>query len=403
MIRGGRVGCRAGLLALLLLALTAASAAAEPNDGQVSGRLINKSGGGVSPAGVTITLVAFGRKEKAPVGQRTTQADADGRYAFTDLDRDANLVYVPFARYAGVTYPADEPFQLEAEQSHQADISVFETTTNDDAIQLERLNLLVMGADQGMVQMMEMGSLVNTGDRTFVTSNPQDQALARGVHFALPKGALGVQMQSGFSDQDLVAGVGGVQITSPLMPGRHEFALSFQVPYSGSNADLSLQLPYPTASFSVYLPNTGLQLNSSSLTPGQPTQLGGQSYALYTASNLPKSAMLPTQIAGLGRTGGLAQNQLALLSLGAVLFVLGAGVLVIGSRRRRLAAAADVASNTEAVEEERMQLVVRMAALDERFAAGEVSEREYRAERERGKRRLLQLTVAKRTTAERPA
>src|SRR3989442_8243788 len=112
-----------------------------------------------------------------------------------------------------------------------------------------------MGADQGVVQLMQMGALVNTSDRTFVTANPQDQALARALKFALPSGALGVQMQTGFSDKDVIAGAGCVQVTSTVLPGRHEFALSFQVPYAGSTADLSMQLPYPTTTYSVYLPD----------------------------------------------------------------------------------------------------------------------------------------------------
>ena len=46
-------------------------------------------------------------------------------------------------------------------------------------------------------------------------------------------------------------------------------------------------------------------------------------------------------------------------------------------------------------EHERLELVVRMAALDERFAAGEVGQSEYDAERERGKQRLRELTLAR--------
>ena len=114
----------------------------------------------------TVLLVAFGRKEQAPLGQRSTLADAQGHFSFDGLDRDPNLVYIALARYQGVNYPTDQPFQLQAEPTYQADISVYEATTADDAIQIERLNLLVVGADQGMVQFMEMGSLVNSGDRT---------------------------------------------------------------------------------------------------------------------------------------------------------------------------------------------------------------------------------------------
>src|SRR5438067_2982829 len=250
----------------------------------VTGQVVNKTAGGGSTAGTTVLLVAFGGKEQAPVGQRSAQTDIQGRFSFDGLDRDPNLVYIALARYQNVNYPTDQPFQLQDQATHPADIVVYEATNADDAIQLERLNLLVVGADQGIVQFMEMGSLINNGDRTFVTANPQDQALAHALKFALPNGALGVQMQTGFSDQDVIPGVGGVQVTSPVLPGRHEFALSFQVPYAGTNADVSLQLPYPTGSYSVYLPNTGLKLDGSALSPGGATQLGGQAYALYSAN-----------------------------------------------------------------------------------------------------------------------
>jgi hypothetical protein len=337
--------------------------------------------------------VSFGRKEQKPLGQRNVQADADGRYTFTDLDRDPNIVYLTVARYQNVNYPADQPFQLQDQPSTQADIAVYESTTADDAIQLESLNLLVMGADQGVVQAMEMGALVNTGDRTFITANPQDQQLARAIKFSLPTGAMNVQIQAGFNEQDMTAGVGGVQVTSPVPPGRHQFALSFQIPYNGSNADVSLQIPYPTASFQVYLPDTGLKLDGSPLQAAGPAQLGGQSYALYSASNLPKSTMVGGQLSGLGSNGAIGPNQLALISLGVVLFVIGGGVLVFGSRVRRGAAPRDRSSGD--TEQERLELVIRMASLDERFAAGKIGRTEYDAERARGKKRLRELTLAR--------
>jgi hypothetical protein len=243
-----------------------------------------------------------------------------------------------------------------------------------------------------------MGSLVNNSDRTFVTANPQDQALARALKFALPSGALGVHMQTGFSDKDMIPGVGGVQVTSPVLPGRHEFALSFQLPYAGSNADLSMQMPYPTATYSVYLPDTGLKLDASGLASGGQAQLGGQAYALYTATNLPKSVVIGSQLSGLGSTGTIAPNQLALISLGVVMLVLGGGVFLFG-RRLRPASAVAVARPAVDTEQERLELVVRLAALDERFAAGDIGQVEYGAERDRGKQRLRALLLSRREAA----
>jgi hypothetical protein len=380
---------------VMLLGAASASAIAAPTDGTVTGQLLNKTTGGGSTAGTSVMLVTFGRKEQAPLGQQTIQADDSGRYTFNGVDRDPNNVYLTVARFQNVNYPSDTPFQLTDQATTQADITVYDATTTDEAIQLESLNLLVMGADKGIVQCMEMGALINNSDRTFVTPDPQDQQLANAVKFALPKGALGVQMQTGFSDQDVIPGVGGIQVTSPIPPGRHQFAMSFQLPYSGSNVDVSMQVPYPTSSYSMYLPNAGISLQGSPLQSGGPTQLGGQTYSLFTASNVAKSTMIGGQLAGLGGASGIPTNQLALISLGVVLFVIGGGVLLFGGRLRH---AAPVEHGRPAVdnEQERLELVVRMAALDERFAAGEVSQADYDTERDRGKQRLRQLMLARR-------
>jgi hypothetical protein len=382
-------------VALVLLTCASVSAFAAPNDGTVSGQVVNKTSGGGSTGGTSVLLIAFGRKEQAPLGQQTGNADEDGRYTFTGVDRDANNVYLTVARYQNVNYPSDTPFQLTDQASTQADITVYDATTTDDTIQLESLNLLVMGADKGIVQLMEMGAFINNGDRTFVTANPQDQQLANAIKFALPRGALGVQMQAGFSDQDVVPSVSGIQVTSPIPPGRHQFALSFQLPYNGSDVDVGLQVPYPTSSFSVYLPDSGIKLQGSPLQSGGPTQLGGQTYSIYTAANVAKATMIGGQLAGLGGASGIPTNQLALISLGVVLFVIGGGVLLFGGRLRHAPAITPARSGLDD-EQERLELVVRMAALDERFAAGEVSQADYDVERERGKQRLRQLMLAHR-------
>jgi hypothetical protein len=301
-------------LAMVLLLVSAVPVSAEPNDGNVSGQIVNKTPGGGSPAGASVRLITFGRTQQAVLGQRTTQADATGRFEFSGVDRYPDMVYITLTRYTDVNYSSDQVFQLQESPSVQADIAIYEPTTDDRALQLERLNLLLVGADAGLLQFMEMGALVNTDDRTFVTANPQDRVFARAVRFALPPGALGVQMEAGFDSRDVTADVGGIQVTSPLLPGRHEFALSFQLPYTGSSADVTLQLPYPTATYTLYVPSTGLRLDTNALAAGGSAQLGGQSYALYGASNLPRATVVPGQVSGLQVAAVMATNQLALLS-----------------------------------------------------------------------------------------
>jgi hypothetical protein len=107
--------------------------------------------------------------------------------------------------------------------------------------------------------------------------------------------------------------------------------------------------------------------------------------------------MIGGQLGGLGGASGIPTNQLALISLGVVLFVIGGGVLLFGGRLRQ--APPDERAHAAAEgEQERLELVVRMAALDERYAAGEVSQADYDVERERGKQRLRQLLLARRAS-----
>jgi hypothetical protein len=106
--------------------------------------------------------------------------------------------------------------------------------------------------------------------------------------------------------------------------------------------------------------------------------------------------MVPGSLSGLSAAStGLAPQQLALISLGVVLFTLGGGVVLLGSRVRP-ARAKEAPPDTARLEQERLELVVRIAALDERFAAGQVKRADYEQERMRDKQRLRELVLLQR-------
>jgi hypothetical protein len=132
--------------------------------------------------------------------------------------------------------------------------------------------------------------------------------------------------------------------------------------------------------------------------------MGGQTYATLSASNLARAAIVPLQLTGLDGTGGLSPNQLAMVSLGVALLVLGGGVLLFTVRRPAVLSRGRVGPiEPNDLEQERLQLLVRLATLDDRFAAGEIPARDYEAERERGKRRLVELTLQQRRAASIPS
>jgi hypothetical protein len=60
-----------------------------------------------------------------------------------------------------VTYRSDQLAQLQDQAEWQLDIPVYESTPGDDAIQFERVALVLVAADRGVWHFMEMGGVVN--------------------------------------------------------------------------------------------------------------------------------------------------------------------------------------------------------------------------------------------------
>lgn len=385
-------------IGVLLAALFGATgASAEPLDGVVTGQVANGTNGGTSPAGDTAVLLVFSVSQQAQVDEKSATVGDDGTFRFDGVDRDPNLAYFVLVQHQGVTYPSSQPFQLRDTTEQVVEVRVFDTTTSPDALVLERSNLLLIDQEPGMLSLLQMGAMVNTGDRTYVTENPQDLVLARGIQFPLPRGAMGARLETGFRNEDVLSSADGIQVTTPLKPGRQEFALSFQLPYTGSSADLSLRVPYPAGQFSVYVPENGPSVRSDLLTSGSRAEMGGRSFGVFGASNVGRNARVSARLENLtwGGGSGLSPNQLTLVSLGVVIFALSAGVLVFGSRWRGRSSAAQPAPATDP-NQERLELLVRLASLDERYESGELSSEQYRHERDHGKARLLELTRAQR-------
>src|SRR5260370_30586283 len=95
--------------------------------------------------------------------------------------------------------------------------------------------------------------------------------------------------------------------------------------------------------------------------------LGDQSYRGYRASNLPRATVVSGELSGLTSSSTPGPTELALLSLAVVLCVLGGGAVLFTRR-----AAPPSRDRRADLAQERRDLVVQIAVLDERFAAPEI-------------------------------
>src|SRR5262249_13165809 len=145
------------------------------------------------------------------------------------------------------------PVTLTSTEPAPVQIMVYESTPTPETVSFERLNLLVMGVSPTALTVMQMGAVVNSGDRTFA-ADAAVTGSARTLRFSLPPGAIDVTPQAGLVPEALESTPDGFAATDPVRPGRREIAFSYQLPYSSSSLDLSQVFAFPVGTFALYVP-----------------------------------------------------------------------------------------------------------------------------------------------------
>jgi hypothetical protein len=382
-----------GLLAAL--ALTVSTFWAQVDDGgQIAGQVINGTPGGSELAGDTVTLASL--RESGWQTEQTTTADVHGHFAFNGLPRDSSTLYLPIAGHGGAWYYPPQPVSLSETPTAEVQITVYDATPTDEALRYERSAMLIAGIQPAALSVMEMSGLSNTEPRTIVGSDDNGSGQAISARFPLPAGAIGFQPQRGFIDSQLVPTQDGMGLIWPVFPGRQELAFSYQLPYTGDRVAIDKVLAYPVGTFAVYVPEGGLELSSPTLQPQGATELGGRRYQLYTATDLNRGDRISAQITGISAAvNGPRPSMTAplMVTSGATLILAGLGVAFAWRRRTGDPAPASAPSAAAAIIEERQQLIMEIAALDERHDQRLLPEEAYRDTRAALMKRVIELSA----------
>jgi len=221
-------------VSLLLPALTLPAQAQET--GSIVGHVANGTAGAAAPADLEVVVHILQNRVKT--GEQRVRTDGAGTFRLDGLAIGPDTLYFPIADYVGVPYYPDHPAVLTGPDPVPVDITVFEATPTPDAVSFERLNMLVMGVTPTALTIMQMGAVVNGGDRTFA-ADASVTGSARTLRFILPPGAMDVTPQTGLPPDALESTPDGFAATDPVPPGRRELAFSYQLPYASSSLDLT--------------------------------------------------------------------------------------------------------------------------------------------------------------------
>jgi hypothetical protein len=283
-------------------------------------------------------------------------------------------------------------------------VNVYETTTDDQSVSVERLHFIVMGNEPGFLSVLELYQFSNSGDRAYA-GTVNDQGQRETVQIALPAGAQNVSLQSGALGVDFLQTDAGLVSTSVVVPGQETFEVAFvyAVPYSGDSLSLDRALYYDTTAVNGLLLDMGAKLESEVLAFGGERAAQGQTFLQYTAQDLKAGETLPIRLSDLDKmefaatapetsgssstvmpSTGLRQSTLLWMMLGLGALAVVFGVSYPRLRGERTAPEGDLAR-------ERQRLLLTLARLDEAFESGQLNETVYRRVRARRKAELADV------------
>lgn len=392
-----------------LVPLAAAAQDQTPADGTaIAGQVVNGTEGFPDPEGVGVTLL-FEDRDGTPREAKAT-TDAGGAYRIADLPTDGRALTLQ-ADYLGVVYAQRLSGSVgEVVESGEASLlTVHETTADLGTLRVLDSTLAVTGVDGGSrwLGILESVRLENPGDRTYFADPVRGAASL--LRFPLLPGVSGLEVESSLTGGHLIEVPGGVALTTPIPPGRHDFLLIYGAAYEGSAILYERGAPLEQEVFRVMVPVDAGRVESPGMSEMPPISLGGRAYSLLEARDVPPGVVLSVGLVGLPQPAlfeslqsvaerdGVRQGVVPTVAALGLAALLGYGMLRRRAGRRRASPGVGPLELEGGVDE----LATSIARLDDDHAQGRLGDDAYNAEREALMDRL-RLAAAQRGTEREP-
>jgi hypothetical protein len=325
-----RVARRPWLIGIaLLFVLQMPLIARAQADGKLSGQVINGTVGGGSVAGLEVTLRTFqGTQEGSSL---TATTDAQGAFAFENLETDPDWVYLVQVPYESVLYSAGMASFDSSTHERTVQVPVYETTTDYTGMGVERAHIFCAVSGTSL-SVSELYVFANQTDRTYIGTEMAGDVRAVS-RFSLPPGSHDLTFEDGSLGGRFRATEGGFVDVEPLWPGSTSVLFGYVVDCVDGVCDLGREITHPIANLNVLMADQGATIDSASLAFAGTQQAEGQAYLNYAGhgftpgSHLDLVVHLPGSVpaqrpASAAPSAGANASSLPWIILGSVLAVL---------------------------------------------------------------------------------
>lgn len=374
----------------------------QAGDGVIDGRLVQGSEGAERPSRQEVSLMAY--MNFTPVSVFTTTTDAEGAFSFAELATGPDVIYYVGTTYEEVVYGSDLFALSPLTPSIAMEIPIYATTTDTSGLRFSRAQWVV-DHQPGALRVRQFLIVANDLDRTVVGSPYAGGDRAVTVEAPLPAGAVGLELQDGALGARYVEAEGRLFDTTPIRPGEQsrQISMAFDVPFDAAEAALTADIAFPVDTFSLLvadLPDLSVEVSDWLEDVGNQT-VQNMAYRVWHGA-LPASGSIEITLRNLIAAGEvdprLTQAQpaqaaapvltppaieepgfgvpplFAAIAIGAVVLVIGSGILFVKYSRDKVQAIYMLRAEKE-------RLLTEIAALDDRHALGNLDDETWSAER----------------------
>ena len=356
--------------------------------------VIDHTGGLLMEQGLEVDLEGY--EEFELVYEDTEALSSGNRVIFEDVPFLEGRVYFASISYGGAIYRS-EIVELGAESTWlELVISIYETTTSDEDLVIDRVHLLADFPSSDFAQIVEIFIVSNLGNATVVAANPGEVT----VSFPLPVDAEFIEFDDGALGQRYLETEDGFGDTVGVPPGSgvYQILVYYKLPIRRNRIDFSQRMNYPVQAVVAMTPAGEAVIKGNDLEDQGVHAIPDGSVQIYAGPGLAKGETIEfrlllesaSNILPADGTGFLSQDVLIGAGvLGGMLLLVGVW-LIFRQRGQNLVTVGD-----PALEERQRQILDSIIALEDLYQEGEIVEKDYLKKRQGLKAELAALEEGK--------
>ena len=382
-----------------LLLIVAVVEAQSPEDTiTISGRVINGTEGGETPADLTVFALVIDEDAETIVERVESVTGPDGSFEIEVVSVDSGRFYRLVAD-DGVYTPFVDVLPVDA--GGEITLTVYDRTTSLEDISVTTFSMVIPAIDEanGVLGVLAAVNLVNSGDEVYL-ADLADPGLTgfKLLRFNLPEGYQELTVESDLPSGNVMEINTGFAISNPVPPGEYSMVISYSAAFENGEFEYPLRLPFGAELVTILIPESSGEITGMGLSRTETANIGEERYISYEGANYERGVELGVRITGLPKPGvgdqfveflDSDQARIAIVVSVAIAMIAIVAYVIFVSRRRQLALPMGRSTANGVEVGARPELVAAIAELDEMHELGKIGESEYMVRR----RQLVQQII----------